>query len=573
MFSFLARHRRIRNRRLGLIEETTHFNFGNVLFVTALVSASIGAGANTWTYLPGLVILGGWALLAAGRSRPRSLVPVLLIAGVLAVAGQIGLDRAEDWLSGNGGSEGSSERFDPNFNSTLIGAVGSVQQSPGIVWRLRTVGKSRPPKLLRTATFNNFLSTNWQNQRTDFEELNSRIVSEDTYYFLQESQDPKGFASLPSFTLRGSVSEKSPLPVPGDAIALKNFALTWAEANTFGCVRLFPKNSVIDGEVFWNSTGNPEEAPSPSTDLQIPPAERDLIRATAENLRLGEISDVHQKLAFLRKWFQTDFRYTRDLRIRQPSIRERLGDNKPPTALDQFLNTVRSGHCEYFATAATLLLREAGVQVRYATGYALVERDFERGEYVIRGTHGHAWCRVWDDAAGRWIDFDPTPQDWFAAVNQENSAMQRFLDSVKRLREDLFIWRNRPSNQLAISLVMAAIGLSLSGFIVKRLWHTKRQVDIAKQQGAHGGPLIRTPLHALETRARRHLGPRPPGQPFTLWLARLRPHLPDAPILDEAIALHQRLRFDPAASPPALRDRLAELVSQIESRIGKRTRK
>ena len=35
---------------------------------------------------------------------------------------------------------------------------------------------------------------------------------------------------------------------------------------------------------------------------------------------------------------------------------------------------------------------------------------------VIRGTHGHAWCRVWDQDAGLWLDFDPTPPDWTASI-------------------------------------------------------------------------------------------------------------------------------------------------------------
>ena len=62
------------------------------------------------------------------------------------------------------------------------------------------------------------------------------------------------------------------------------------------------------------------------------------------------------------------------------------------------------------------------------------------------------------------------------------------------------------------------------------------------------GPVIRTPLHELETRARRLIGARPPGLPYTRWIARLRPGLSDTDALDEAIALHQRLRGEIACS-------------------------
>ncbi len=80
MFSFLASRHRKRNQRLGLIEDTAHFNFGNVLFATAMVAATVGSQASSWTFLPGLVTLTGWALLSAGRSRRLSLIPALAIA-------------------------------------------------------------------------------------------------------------------------------------------------------------------------------------------------------------------------------------------------------------------------------------------------------------------------------------------------------------------------------------------------------------------------------------------------------------------------------------------------------------
>ena len=39
------------------------------------------------------------------------------------------------------------------------------------------------------------------------------------------------------------------------------------------------------------------------------------------------------------------------------------------TPLARFLLRTRSGHCEYFATATVLLLRQLGIPARYAVGY------------------------------------------------------------------------------------------------------------------------------------------------------------------------------------------------------------
>lgn len=66
----------------------------------------------------------------------------------------------------------------------------------------------------------------------------------------------------------------------------------------------------------------------------------------------------------------------------------------------------RKGHCQYFATAAVLLLRRAGHTARCVVGFASDEID-DRG-VVFRGLHAHAWSEI-VNAQGRWQRFDPTP--------------------------------------------------------------------------------------------------------------------------------------------------------------------
>ncbi len=562
-FSFLAKRRRQRNKRLGLIEDSTHFNFGNLMFATILVAAAVGSKSSSWLFLPGLVGLSGWMLLSASRSRPIVLLPVLMVAGLLALGGRIALERADDWLSGAGGYQRG--RFDPNFSTTLIGTAGAIQQSTDIVWRLLPGEKSAPPRLLRTGTFNTFLGVNWQNQRvpaTDFTDLDTRLIAGEAYYLLQDSELAANPAGLPYFSLRGTAAEESPLPLPGDATMLRDFELDGVERNTFGTVRIFPTRPVIDGSVFWRGGTNPEKPPLPHEDLRIPIAERDVIRELIGELGIQRDAELRSNLAVIQTWFHKNFRYTRNLTIQHPLYRI-----SSPTAIARFLKQTRAGHCEYFATAAILMLREAGIPARYATGYAVMERDMKRGGFVVRGTHGHAWCRVWDSASGMWIDFDPTPPDWFAAMTGTPPLMQRLNDNLKRLREDFFLWRNRPANRLAVSLATLGVGIAVAGFITKRLWRSKRRLADQVRAGGYAGSVIRTPLHDLEARARKSLGERPPGQPFGQWLIRLRASLPDSPALDEAIALHQRLRFDPAPPEPADQERLARLAKQLDGML------
>jgi hypothetical protein len=558
-FSFLARHRHERNQRLGLIEETPDFNFGNVLFAVTMVAAAVGTRSANWLFLPGMVVLTGWMLVSAGHGRLRVMIPLLLVTGLLAMTGRIVLEKTEDWLGRAGGH--SRGGFDPNFANTLIGTAGVVQQSPDIVWRLRLAPGSAPPRLLRTASFNTFLGSNWQNQRvsvTDFRDLDTRLIGEDPYYLLNEHWIANDPSPLPAFTLRGAAAEESPLPLPGDTAALRDFALDGVEQNSFGTVRVFPKNPVIDGMVFWRGGNNPETPPVPKEDLRIPLAERDTILAVTDSLGIRADMPLSARLARIRTFFHHEFRYTRRLTIRNPSYR--VDDT---TAISKFLNDSRAGHCEYFATAAVLMLREAGIPARYATGYMLIERDPKRGGFVIRGTHGHAWCRVWDADAGLWLDFDPTPPDWTSSVTTPPTLRQRLGDELKRLREDFFLWRNHPDHRLAISGTMMGVGVLLSVFIAHRLWRSRRRLESRSRVPGYEGPLVRTPLHQLEIRARRHLGERPPGMPFARWLERLRLILPHNRCLHEAIALHQRLRFDPAPPAPDDQQRLVQLAEEL----------
>ena len=565
VFSFLARRRHERNMRLGLPEEITEFHFGNVYFVATLVAATLGSQAWSWTYLPGLLILSGWMLVHRNRTRPWALIPALALAGGLALAGEKVLEQAEEWI-GSAAARGSS-RFDPKMNRTHIGWSGTVVQSPDIQWRLRPTRGRAVPRLLRIASYQQFLGTNWTNPRStddDFNDLESRAVGETAYELLQAAELATDFTRLPAFELRGSAFEESPLPLPGDAAATSGFDLDGIERDPYGTTRVYPKHSVINGTVFWKGGTNPEEAPSLPDDLRLPNTElrSGVPAAIARELGIDEMPDLRSQLSALQAWFAREFEYSRRL-----TISRRTYESDQPTAIDQFLTTTRAGHCEYFATSAVLILRAAGIPARYATGFAVAERDAKRNEYIVRGTHGHAWVRVWDQTNLQWIDFDPTPPDWFGGATPQPTRAQVFNDWIQRLREDFFVWRNQPGNRLLVSLVMSLVGAGVTAFVAFRLWRSRRRLDAPVPMAGYRGGACRTPLHDLEARATRLIGRRQPGESFAAWLGRLRPVLDDHRPLDEAIALHQRLRFDPRPAPDDHLPRLRQLAGQLAVRL------
>ena len=568
-FSFLAKQRRKRNLRLGLKESAIHIHFGNVYFVTVLIASTLGDGSSRWQFLPGIILLTGWILLSASRSRATSLIMALAIASGFAVAGQYGLEQLDNWLTNRGPSRYS---FDTDSVTTMIGRTGTIQQSPDIVWRLKVAKGMAPPRLLRTATYNSYQPGSWIIEppiAKVFKDLDLFTYEGQPYYRLE--QDPEASKpvravrpSLPRFTLRGGVLTDSPLSLPGDTTSLVGFEVDGIEHNALGTVRVAPKHSVIEGTVLWRGDSNTEKFPLPE-DLVVPFRERATLDAVLSELKLDEQPDLKSKIEVLRTWFANHFTYTRTL-----TIQSWTQGFSTPTAITQFLTKNRSGHCEYFAAATVLLLREAKIPARYATGYMVLERDVKHDEFVIRGTHGHAWCRVWDEEGKTWIDFDTTPPSWTGMLANLNPPMQSFNDALKRLREDFFLWRNRPSNRFGATLVMTAIFLAVSIFVFKRLWKTRRRLEEVKRSNGYSGTIRSTPLNSLEKQAEKLLGPRPLGKPFAQWISLLKPRFTDATVLDEAVDLHQRVRFDPVPVEPAAEIRLEELAKDIESTLKRR---
>jgi len=100
------------------------------------------------------------------------------------------------------------------------------------------------------------------------------------------------------------------------------------------------------------------------------------------------------------------------------------------TPIDWFLFEHRRGHCEFFASAMAVMLREVGIPSRLANGYSLGERNPLTGFHEVRALDGHAWVEGWLADRG-WVMLEPTPfyplpQD--QPTGQVASAADRYLE-------------------------------------------------------------------------------------------------------------------------------------------------
>ncbi|MGA2482689.1 MAG: DUF3488 and transglutaminase-like domain-containing protein [Candidatus Acidiferrales bacterium] len=85
-----------------------------------------------------------------------------------------------------------------------------------------------------------------------------------------------------------------------------------------------------------------------------------------------------------------------------------LSDDPGADPLAHFLFVRRAGHCEYFATAMTVMLRSLRIPARYVNGFLPGEYNELGGDYVIRASDAHSWVEVYFPGYG-WLTFDPTP--------------------------------------------------------------------------------------------------------------------------------------------------------------------
>jgi protein-glutamine gamma-glutamyltransferase len=130
--------------------------------------------------------------------------------------------------------------------------------------------------------------------------------------------------------------------------------------------------------------------------LQLPSKLDPRIHKLASDVT-SHAQNEYDRVSAVSAYLSSHYRYTLDLQ-----------GPAPADPLANFLFVRRAGHCEYFATAMTIMLRTLGIPARYATGFAPGEYNPIAGDYIVRGSDAHAWVEVYFPGYG-WLTFDPTP--------------------------------------------------------------------------------------------------------------------------------------------------------------------
>ena len=523
-------------------------------FCLCLVSAACANQRSAW-FFGGLVLLAIYALypLRAEGRRMGSWGVALGLALGLGYVMQIGILRAQEQVESfvmEYLRDRVFGRADPFRAHTAIGDVGRVKLSDRILFRV--AGAKALPLKLRDGTFNVYAHDSWFGQGSSFRPVSPEGKSS---WIIGDGAGPS--LQISTWLTRG----RAMLPLPPGVYRLDGLNVGRVEANTFGSVRVSEGPDLVLFAARADPTRERDAMPGPA-DLQVPKRiEAALMQVLAESgsSRLPPDETARK----LEHFFQERFAYTLKLEAREGGRR----------TLEHFLLDDRRGHCEYFASAATLLLRAAGVPARYATGYVVEEWSPLEGQFVVRARHAHAWTLAWIE--GRWREVDATPAGWFAAEAEAEPAWRPAADFLSWLGFAFQRWRaSGDASDSGMSPLWLLAIIPLAGWVAWRVTRRNRakRPAIAMALGVAAGP---SPMEPLLERLEA-LGFRRPAE------ASLRPwlqNLPLSPTLQSAAAsvahTYARWRFDPASTDltteSTLRTQVAALAHQLKTEAANTT--
>jgi protein-glutamine gamma-glutamyltransferase len=515
-------------------------DLGYLYFALCVLSAS-AANQRTLAFYAGLCGLAGWALWSwrSRRFSPLWWAPLVVVAAVAGYGGHIVLHRLQQTLEQTAFDYIFSlvqRDVDPFRVTTAIGHLGNLKLSDRTVLRVESGDGLAVPFLLREATYDVYNSSTWLASGAGFTAIQPDADGE-TWKFATV-RGPGARVTVSAYLNRG----RGVLALPGGAFELERLAVVSVRRNRLGAVKVEEGLGLITYTARFGPDG-PLDGPPIDTDLRIPPQEAAVIGSIASALGLPGAAPA-EAVNRVEKFFRQDFKYSL-------WKRERL---RHGTALGEFLQTSRAGHCEYFASATVLLLRAAGVPARYAVGYSVQEWSRLERRWIVRARHGHSWALAYVD--GAWRDVDTTPSIWADAERDEASIFEPL--------HDLWSWGGFLFSRWRWSEGESGVGeyapwllIPLVLLLVWRLYSRRhvRRGDGKPREGAapplhpgHDSEFYRI-AGRLEAEGRG----RRPTEPASAWIERIQ-----APELRPIVALHYRYRFDPAgldaAGRAALRD-------------------
>ncbi|NEP12005.1 MAG: transglutaminase domain-containing protein [Symploca sp. SIO2C1] len=529
--------------------EKISIDFRYLYFALCILAASAANTGNIGFYL-------GMSLLVAvilWFRRSQRFYPIIWLCLMVLVASigfvsQMGLHqlhlRLEQatiaWLSGF-----FTRDADPNQKSTAIGDLGRLKLSNGIVFRVAPDDQGNVPQLLRESTYNKYQGGIWVATNSEFDRLEP--LDNETTWLLAESVNPSSEITISAKLDQG----QGLLKLPDGSFQVEQLPILELEQNQYGTVKVAGETNFISYEIQFNPNLE-NDSPPTEDDLQVPLAEQVAIQQVLKELDVAGKSS-QELMQQIQVFFQSEFNYSLDL----------AGKSDNFTPLSTFLLQNRSGHCEYFAAATTLLLRSLGIPARYAIGYSVHEFSSLENQYLVRARHGHAWTLVYLD--GRWQEFDTTPASWIPLEDANTPTWGFISDWWSWLSFQLTIWIDKLKQSQILKywwwLVIPVVIFAGRQFNPKRRVKRLRSQEPINAIATIEDNGVDSEFYTIEQLLQEMGFARNPSESLKSWLNRLQADLTLSPYLSnlqKIVELHYRYRFDPQGITTDEREQLKQ---------------
>lgn len=423
--------------------------------------------------------------------------------------------------------------------------LGSTFNQPGSSARLlKVVGGLNDPYLHQMA-FEDYYNGRWgpQLNRRDFGPADLRPDAPGPRARVTRYVNDDGYLSAPLSCAGIDVGPRA--------------STTWPTQGS-GPVRLEPDDvvayDIIHGpnDTYQGPLCTPPTPTETARCLQMPPEIDSKVRAIARRIA-AESADPRLRVEGVVRFLMRNNAY---------SLTTQRGSGDP---ISNFILQRKSAHCEYFASAATILLRGAGIPTRYAIGYYAHEGDGP-GVTVVRAQDAHAWAESWLPGVG-WVVVDATPGNGRPDHTAKSSWWWKWRDRWQDLTLAFRVWVSGLGRRQRWALIGGLAAVLIASSLL-RWWQVRRTKQPAFAY-AIPSEALRSLAGRFEAFLARRGRPCPPDRPWQEHLA--APEEVTAAIapldMDRAQAFvdeYNRVRFGDAPSLAAL-SALDATLRQLEN--------
>lgn len=239
----------------------------------------------------------------------------------------------------------------------------------------------------------------------------------------------------------------------------------------------------VRGEQLLQPFGRAAQERTSRTRLQ------DLSELATEILRNADLpeADFIGRARALERFLKNsnDFEYRLTAATRDPAV----------DPIVDFLTENREGHCEYFSSALTLMLRSQGIKARMVIGFSGGEWNALGGYYQVRQKHAHSWTEAFIPPAqlaemprGGWLRLDPTPAQAAFSNAAATNVFSRYYQQLRNYGE--FLWSsyvielNAKRQQETIYAPLASSGRLLGKLLSPQFWKEELPGSVAVPPGS-----------------------------------------------------------------------------------------